>query len=90
MGPRPHQALKDAQGDVVVCGLDNLTTAQECGWHWGGGKRSFGHGGCKRSEGSEEQEGGIARGPSDIFRKKLPQTMLGDGGRNGHGPKCLY
>jgi hypothetical protein len=69
MGPHPHQALnlKNAQGNVVVCGLDDLAIAGEHGLHWGRGKRSFGHGGCKGSGRSEEQEGGIARGPSIIL-----------------------
>ncbi len=67
MSPCPHQALKNAQGNVVVCRLDDLATAREHGPHWAGGERSFGHGGCKGSGGSEEREGGIARGPSLIF-----------------------
>jgi hypothetical protein len=67
MGPRPHRALKNAQGDVIVCGQDDLATAREQLQHWGGRKRSFGHGGCKGSGGSDKGEGGIAREPSVLM-----------------------
>jgi hypothetical protein len=47
MGPCPHQALKNAQGDVIVCRKDDLAIAREQLQHWGKRKRSFGHGGLQ-------------------------------------------
>jgi hypothetical protein len=38
MGSRPHQAVKNAQGNAIVCGLDTLVTAREHGQNWGGGR----------------------------------------------------
>jgi hypothetical protein len=67
MGPHPHQAPKNAQGDVIVCRQDDLVTTREQLQHWGGRKRSFSHGGCKGSGGSDEGEGGIAHEPSVLM-----------------------
>jgi hypothetical protein len=64
VGPRPHQALKNVQGDVVVCRKDDLAATRERLQHWARRKRSLGHGGCKGSMGSEEGERGIMCGPS--------------------------
>jgi hypothetical protein len=69
--PRPHQALKNAQGDVIVCRQDNLAATREQLQHWAGRKRSLGHGGCKGSVGSEEGEGGITRGPSVLKAEEI-------------------
>ncbi len=63
VGPRLHQALKNSQGDVIICKQDNLAATREQLKHWAGRKRSLGHGGCKGSVGSEEGEGGIMCGP---------------------------
>jgi hypothetical protein len=63
VGPCPHQALKNSQGDVIVCKQDNLAATREQLKHWPGRKRSLGHGGCKGSVESEEGEGGITHRP---------------------------
>ncbi len=71
MGPHPHQALKNAQGDVVFCRQDDLAATRERLQHWAGRKKSLDHGGCKGSVVSEEGR----RGRDNAWAKRIKSIL---------------